>query len=172
MPVKNQLEIPIVTVRGQRVLLDSDLARLYGVSTGRFNEAVKRNLKRFPEDFAFVLSAEEALLLISQNAISKPARGGRTKPPRVFTEHGALMAASILNSERAVAMSVYVIRAFIEIREQLAANQTILKRLAEIDNTLLVHDASLRDIYQKLRPLLTPAPPALPKREMGFHTRS
>jgi hypothetical protein len=171
MPSKKSLEIPIVTVRGQRVLLDSDLAALYGVTTGRFNEAVTRNLKRFPEDFAFVLSPEEVLLLISQNAISKPTRGGRTKPPRVFTEHGALMAASILNSDRAVAMSVYVIRAFIEIREQLAANQTILKRLAEIDNTLLIHDASLRDIYQKLRPLLT-APPAPPRREMGFHTRT
>lgn len=171
MPSKKSLEIPIVTVRGQRVLLDSDLAALYGVTTGRFNEAVTRNLKRFPEDFAFVLSPEEVLLLISQNAISKPSRGGRTKPPRVFTEHGALMAASILNSDRAVAMSVYVIRAFIEIREQLAANQTILKRLAEIDNTLLIHDASLRDIYQKLRPLLT-APPAPPRREMGFHTRT
>lgn len=173
MPSKKTLEIPIITVRGQRVLLDSDLAVLYGVTTGRFNEAVTRNLKRFPEDFAFVLSPEEVLLLISQNAISKPARGGRTKPPRVFTEHGALMAASILNSDRAVAMSVYVIRAFVEIREQLAANQTILKRLAEIDNTLLIHDASLRDIYQKLRPLLTapPTPPAAPRKEMGFHIR-
>ena len=169
MPALKEIEIPITTIRGQRVLLDSDLAALYGVSTGRFNEAVSRNMKRFPEDFAFSLSPDEVLLLISQNAISKPARGGRTKPPRVFTEHGALMAASILNSERAISMSVYIIRAFVEIREKLAANSTILKRLAEIDHTLLIHDASLRDIYQKLKPLIDPpAAPAAPKRQIGF----
>lgn len=174
MPSKKTLEIPIITVRGQRVLLDSDLAALYEVSTMAFNQAVKRNINRFPEDFSFVVTREEFLLLISQSVISKPARGGRTKPPRVFTEHGALMAASILNSDRGVAMSVYVIRAFVEIRERLAANQTILKRLAEIDHTLLIHDASLRDIYQKLRPLLTPSPEpqAKPRREIGFHAKS
>jgi hypothetical protein len=173
MPSKKTLEIPIITVRGQRVLLDSDLAALYEVPTKVFNQAVKRNLSRFPEDFSFALSGEEWLHLRSQIVTSSLSHGGRRYAPRVVTEHGALMAASILNSDRAVAMSVYVIRAFIEIREQLAANQTILKRLAEIDNTLLVHDASLRDIYQKLRPLLTapPAPPSSPKREMGFHTR-
>ena len=111
----------------------------------------------------------EFLVLISQFVISKPVgRGGRTKPPQVFTEHGALMAASVLNSDRAVAMSVYVIRAFVEIREKLAANATILKRLTEIDNTLLIHDASLRDIYKKLMPLLAP-PPAAPRRQIGFH---
>ncbi|WP_395753165.1 ORF6N domain-containing protein [Prosthecobacter sp.] len=169
MPAKKSIDVPIHTVRGQRVVLDSDLAVLYGVSTGRFNEAVKRNLKRFPEDFAFQLTPEEMLFLISQNAISKPAgRGGRTKPPRVFTEHGALMAASVLNSDRAIAMSVYVIRAFVEIREKLTVNAAILKRLAEIDNTLLIHDASLRDVYKKLMPLLTP-PPAPPRKQIGFH---
>lgn len=170
MPDKKEIEIPIANIRGQRVLLDSDLAALYGVSTMAFNQAVKRNLKRFPEDFSFVVSREEFILLISQSVISKSARGGRTKPPRVFTEHGALMAASILNSERAISMSVYVIRAFVEIREKLAANSTILKRLAEIDHTLLIHDASLRDIYQKLKPLLVPPPalPAPPKRQIGF----
>lgn len=169
MPVNKEIEIPIATIRGQRVLLDSDLAALHGVSTMAFNQAVKRNIRRFPEDFSFVVSQEEFLLMISQSVISKPARGGRTKPPRVFTEHGALMAASILNSERAISMSVYIIRAFVEIREKLAANSTILKRLAEIDHTLLIHDASLRDIYQKLKPLIDPpAAPAAPKRQIGF----
>ena len=169
MASKKSIDIPIHTVRGQRVVLDSDLAALYGVTTMAFNQAIKRNLKRFPEDFAFVVSREEFLLLISQSVISKPAgRGGRTKPPRVFTEHGALMAASVLNSDRAIAMSVYVIRAFVEIREQLAANNAILKRLAEIDHTLLIHDASLRDIYKKLMPLLAPPPPA-PRKQIGFH---
>ncbi len=159
--------IRILTIRDQKVVLDSDLARIYGVSTGRFNEAVKRNLKRFPEDFSFVLSGREFDELISQFAISKPARGGRTKLPRVFTEHGALMAASILNSERAVAMSIYVIRAFVELRERLAANAAIMKRLADIDHELLLHDGALRDIYDKLAPLLAP-PPDAPRPRIGF----
>lgn len=169
MASKKSIPVSIHTVRGQRVVLDSDLAALYGVSTMAFNQAVKRNLKRFPEDFSFVTSREEFLLLISQSVISKPeGRGGRRKPPRVFTEHGALMAASVLNSDRAIAMSVYVIRAFVEVREQLAANNAILKRLAEIDHTLLIHDASLRDIYKRLMPLLAPPPPA-PRKQIGFH---
>jgi hypothetical protein len=159
--------LPILTVRGERVVMDFALARIYGVTTGRFNEAVKRNLKRFPADFSFVVTRPEYEELISQNAISKPGRGGRTKFPRVFTEHGALMAASILNSERAIAMSVYVIRAFVEIRERLATNAVILKRLAEIDKTLVLHGTALSDIYQKLLPLLSP-PPDPPRRQIGF----
>jgi uncharacterized protein YydD (DUF2326 family) len=173
--------IRILAIREQKVVLDSDLAAIYGVTTGRFNEAVKRNLKRFPEDFSFVLTAGEnsalrsqiAILgrrrdqLISQNAISKPRRGGRTKLPRVFTEHGALMAASILNSERAIAMSIYVIRAFVELRDRLNANAAVLKHLGEIDHELLLHDAALRDIYEKLQPLLAP-PPEPVRPQIGF----
>jgi hypothetical protein len=159
--------IGILTIRKQKVVLDSDLAAIYGVTTGRFNEAVKRNRKRFPEDFSFVLTRDEFDQLISQNAISKPGRGGRTKLPRIFTEHGALMAASILNSDRAIAMSVYVIRAFVELRDRLGVNAAILKRLAEIDHGLLLHDTALRDIYEKLQPLL--APPQEPqRRQIGF----
>lgn len=168
--VKQKISKPnlsILVVRGERVVLDSDLARIYGVTTGRFNEAIKRNLKRFPADFSFVVTREEYEGLISQNAISKPGRGGRTKLPRVFTEHGALMAASILKSERAIAMSVYVIRAFVEIRETLVTNAAILKRLAEIDKTLVLHGSALSDIYQKLLPLLSP-PPDPPRRQIGF----
>jgi ABC-type uncharacterized transport system fused permease/ATPase subunit len=159
--------IRIFSVRGHNVALDADLAAIFGVGTGRFNEAVKRNLRRFPVDFSFVLSRNEFESLISQIAISKPRRGGRTKLPRVFTEHGALMAASILNSDHAIAMSIYVIRAFVEMREKIAANAAILKRLAEIDKTLLVHDTALRDILRKLQPLLTPAPDP-PKPRIGF----
>ena len=170
-PMKKQVtakpSLPILTVRGERVVMDFALAQIYGVTTGRFNEAVKRNLKRFPADFSFVVTRQEYEELISQNAISKPSRGGRTKLPRVFTEHGALMAASILNSERAIAMSVYVIRAFVEIRERLATNAVILKRLAEIDKTLVLHGTALSDIYQKLLPLLSP-PPDPPRRQIGF----
>lgn len=117
---------------------------------------MKRNARRFPEDFSFVLTRPEFDQLISQNAISKPNRGGRTKLSRVFTEHGALMAASVLNSDRAVAMSVYVIRAFVEMRETLTANDAILKRLAEIGRDLIVHGSALQDIYRKLLPLLPP----------------
>jgi hypothetical protein len=170
--------IPIHTIRGQRVVLDSDLAAIYGVSTTRFNEAVKRHLRRFPGDFSFVLtSAEFAHLrsqivtsnLMSQIATSRSSHGGRRKPPRVFTEHGALMAASILNSEQAIAMSVYVIRAFVDMRERLLAHADILRQLAQMDRKLLSHDLALQDIYEKLQPLLNP-PPAPPRREIGFHT--
>jgi hypothetical protein len=157
-------------VRDQRVILDTDLARLYGVQTFRLNEAVKRNRSRFPDDFLFQLTPSERGVLTSQIAMSKIGRGGRRTLPFAFTEHGALMAANILNSPRAVAMSVYVIRAFVKMREDLAANAVILKRLAEIDKTLLLHDGALRDIYQKLLPLLAP-PPGPPKPEIGFHVK-
>ena len=133
-------------------------------------QAVKRNADRFPEDFLFQLTPAEAAALRSQIVISKTGRGGRRYSPYAFTEHGALMAANILNSPRTVAMSVYVIGAFVKMREYLAANAAILKRLAEIDKTLLLHDGALRDIYQKLRPLLEP-PPSPPKPEIGFHVK-
>jgi hypothetical protein len=158
----------IRTVRKQRVILDTDLAKLYGVQTFRFNEAVKRNRSRFPEDFMFQLSKEEADALTSQIAMSKAGRGGRRTLPWAFTEHGALQAANILNSTRAVAMSVYVIRAFIRLREELAANATLEKRLAVIEKTLVSHDSALRDVIQKIRPLLIP-PPEPPRKRIGFH---
>ncbi|MCK9588586.1 MAG: ORF6N domain-containing protein [Terrimicrobiaceae bacterium] len=158
----------IRTVRKQRVILDTDLAKLYGVQTFRFNEAVKRNRSRFPEDFMFQLTKEEADALTSQIAMSKAGRGGRRTLPWAFTEHGALQVANILNSPRAVAMSVYVIRAFIRLREELAANTTLEKRLAVIEKTLVSHDAALRDVIQKIRPLLLP-PPEPPRKRIGFH---
>ena len=181
-------ELPIVTIRGHRVILDADLARLYGVPTKLFNEAFKRNRGRFPDDFAFQLTAEELEILRSQIAISSSQliapnddasnwsqiatasqkyRNVRFLP-WAFTEHGALMAANILRSRRAVEMSIYVIRAFVRLREHIAANHAILKRLAEIDRTLLQQDSALRDIYHKLLPLLEP-PPEPPKRRIGFH---
>lgn len=188
------IETLILTLRSQKVILDADLAELYGVPTFRFNEAFKRNRARFPEDFAFQLTAQEYAALramnSSRNAISSPQtienegvesnssqfatssrkhRGAAYKP-WVFTEHGALMAANILRSERAVEMSVFVIRAFVKMREQLAANATILKRLAEIDRTLLQQDQSLKVIWHKLQPLLQP-PPERPKRQIGFNPK-
>ena len=164
----------IYSVRDQRVILDNDLAKIYGVETRVLNQAVKRNECRFPQDFAFRLTADEAAevqRLRSQIVILKPGRGQHRKySPFAFTEHGALMAATVLNSPRAIAMSLYIIRAFVKMREDLAANAAILKHLAEIDKTLLLHDAGLREIYQKLRPLLEP-PPVPPKPEIGFHVK-
>lgn len=175
----------IFSIRGQRVVLDADLARLYGTPTFRFNEAVKRNAGKFPPDFRFQLTRREHAGLW-QAAISTPAarvgkagrinssqtamssRRGAAYRPWAFTEHGCLMAAMVLNSPRAVRMSLYVIRAFVRTREELAANGTILKRLAEIDRTLLEHDTALRTLWQRLQPLLAP-PPQPPLRRIGFH---
>jgi len=184
--MKNKAQdIRILTIRDQKVVLDVDLARIYGVTTKRLNEQLRRNRKRFPDDFAFQLTADEfeslrsqvatldkgtsgSELKRSQTATLKPGRGQHRKyRPWAFTEHGALQAANILRSERAIAMSVYVIRAFIELRERVAANAAILKRLAEIDKTLLQHNSALRDIYEKLLPLLSP-PPEPPRRQSGF----
>jgi hypothetical protein len=166
-------------IRGQRVILDADLAQMYDVPTKRFNEAFKRNRERFPEDFAFQLTGEESIILRSQIATSsleslsvtknsKFEHGGRRYFPWVFTEHGAVMAANILTGEHATRMSVFVVRAFVRMREHIAANQAILKRLAEIDKSLLEHDSALRDIYRKLLPLLEPSPDSPPKGKLGF----
>lgn len=158
-------------IRDRRVILDADLAALYGVETRALVQAIKRNADRFPEDFLFQLTRDEAAALRSQIVTLKPGRGQHRKYlPYAFTEHGALMAATVLNSPRAVAMSLYVIRAFVKMREDVIANAAIFKRLAEIDKTLLLHDTALRDIYQKLRPLLEPPPPA-PKPQIGFHMK-
>jgi hypothetical protein len=167
LEITPDVESLILTLRGQRVILDADLAKLYGVPTFRFNEAVKRNRHRFPDDFLFQLNREEAQGLTSQSAMSKPGSGGRRTLPWVFTEHGSLQASNVLNSPRAVAMSVYVIRAFIRLREVLAESHVMAKRLAELEKTLMMHDSALRDIYQKIRPLLLP-PPDPPRKRIGF----
>ena len=175
--------IRILTIRDEKVVLDVDLARIYGVSTRVLNQSLRRNKRRFPVDFAFQLSGDEYDAMRShiviaasgaKNQRSQIVIGSRRNiryRPWAFTEHGALQAANILRSDRAIAMSVYVIRAFIEQREKLAANAAILKRLAEIDKTLLEHDTVLRDIYQKLLPLLAP-PPEPTRRQIGFHGAS
>lgn len=151
----DKLEGPrILVVRGLRVILDEDLARLYGVTTKALNQAVRRNPRRFPAAFVISVANENLTSLKSQNVTSSLAWGGRRKPAFAFTEHGALMVASVLNSDRAIAMSVYVIKAFVKMREELTANETVLRRLAEMDKTLLIHDEGLRDLYQKLMPLL------------------
>ena len=181
------MKIPIRHIRDVAVILDADLAAIYGVPTKRLNEQVKRNRDRFPADFVFVLTAEEwrSLRLNESEAIGNQVdKGDRSQiatgstsakhrdkraRPYAFTEHGALMAANVLRSAAAVKMSVFIVRAFVRQRELLAGNEAILRRLAEIDKTLILHDRGLRDLYQKLLPLLQP--PAAPKRELGFHVR-
>ena len=159
----------LYTVRNEPIVLDSDLALLYGVETRVFNQAIRRNRYRFPSDFAFPLTKEEWSLLRSQIVTLKRGRGQHRKYfPWAFTEHGAIMAATILNSERAVAMSVYVVRAFVKMRRELLTNATLEARLETIEKSLLTHDAALRDVYQKLKPLLLP-PPEKPRRRIGFH---
>jgi phage regulator Rha-like protein len=170
MPAPIEKFPSIHTFRGSKVILDSDLAKLYGVTTKRLLEQMRRNADRFPPDFCFQLKNEEMTALRSQIATSKRGRGGRRYPPWVFTEHGALMAANVLNSSHAVQMSIFIVRAFLRMREELASRAGILKRLAAIDRKLLVHDVVLRDIYRKLQPLLAP-PPARPSREIGFHVK-
>jgi hypothetical protein len=176
-PVPDVLSL-VLTLRGKRVLLDSDLARLYGVPTKRLNEQVRRNVDKFPGDFAFQLTREEVTNLKSQFAtsssedsynqgISSASHGGRRKLQWAFTDYGAIQAANVLNSPAATAMSIYVVRTFAQMRETLLTSTAILKRLAEIDKTLIEHDGALRAIWHQLQPLLQP-PPEPPKRRIGF----
>jgi hypothetical protein len=161
----------ILILRGCRVLLDNELAALYGVTTKRFNEAVKRNLARFPADFMFRLDIGEASALRSQFATLKAGRGQHRKYlPYAFTEHGAIMAAMILNSARAVEMSVYVVRAFVQLRELLASNKELAKRLddleARVTRKLATHDEAITGIIKTIRELTNPPEPK--KRSIGF----
>jgi hypothetical protein len=176
----------IHTLRDQKVVLDADLAELYPVSTKAFNQAVRRNHRRFPKDFVFQLTSQEVARLRSQFVtLDKSAEGSALRSqivtlknrrrgqhrkylPFAFTEHGAVMAAMVLRSERAMALSVYVIRAFLRMREELTTSAALLQRVAGIDRHLFEHDAVLRDIYEKLEPLLQAADDARRPR-IGFH---
>lgn len=154
----------ILMIRGQRVLLDSDLAQLYGLETKKFNQQIRRNLERFPSDFMFELATEEFETLRSQNVTSN--RGGRRYLPMVFTEHGAIMAASVLNSPRAVEMSVYVVRAFVQLRELLVDHKALAAKLAELEKRVAGHDSALAEVISALRALM--AQPQSTKRPIGF----
>jgi hypothetical protein len=162
-----QISSSILFFRRQRVLLDSDLASLYGVTTKRFNEQVRRNLARFPADFMFQLTAEEVIALRSQFATSKLGRGGRRYAPYAFTEHGAIMAATILNTPLAVEMSVYVVRAFVQLRDILGSNKELARRLDELERKLASHDQAITGILNAIRQLMSP-PPEPKRRGIGF----
>ena len=159
----------ILSVRDQRVILDSDLAALYGVETKVFNQAVKRNADRFPDSFRFQLSKEEFDALRSHFVTSNEGRGGRRYLPFVFTEHGALMAANVLNSPRAIKMSVALIEAFIRLRQEFAGTIVLAQKLAEIEKTVVQHDTALKELFRAIRPLLLP-PPDPPRKRIGFHS--
>jgi hypothetical protein len=157
----------ILLIRGQKVILDSDLARLYGVTTNRFNEQIKRNLKRFPDDFMFQLEPEETRVLRSQFATSKRGSGGRRYSPYAFTEHGAIMAASVLNSPQAVKVSVYVVRAFVKLREMLANSRLLANRLTLLESKLHKHDGQIVSLIEAIQQLMEPSPERKRKR-IGF----
>ncbi len=165
----------IVVLRGQRVMLDADLAALYGVTTKRLNEQGRRNLERFPSDFMFQLKNQEIAILRSQFATSSSdarslAWGGRRYTPHAFTEHGALMAPMVLNSPRATEVSVYVVRAFVELRDMLVAHKELAKRLDELESRLerklATHDQAIAGILDAIRQLMAPEPTK--KRRIGF----
>ena len=165
----DKVESAIYLVRGQRVMLDSDLAAIYQVTTKQLNQQLKRNLNRFPDDFSFQLTAKDLTNLRSQ-IVTSSFHGGRRYRPWVFTEHGAIMLASVLNSDVAVQASVRVVRAFVRLREMVAANAELAGKLTELERRLDSHDEAIVDLFAALKRLLE-APEAKPKREIGFHVR-
>ncbi len=160
------IENRIYFIRGHKVMLDSDLAALYGVRTGRLNEQVVRNKKRFPEDFTFRLTRDEYYNLISQNAIS--SYGGRRKWPLVFTEQGIAMLSGILNSDRAIAVNIAIMRAFVRIRQLISFNKELVQKLAEIENKIGRHDQSINELFAIVGRILPYD--EQPKKKFGFDT--
>ena len=165
-----RVEKLIHLARGEKVLLDADLAKLYGVETRALNQAVRRNLSRFPPDFMFQLAREEADILFrsrSQSVILNK-RGKNIKYlPCAFTEQGVAMLSSVLRSERAVQVNVAIMRAFVSLRQMLAANDTLSRKLAELERRLEGHDKGIKSLFDAIRELMRP--PARPRREIGFH---
>ncbi len=162
-----EVERRIHIVRGARVMLDFELAELYDVPTMRLNEQVSRNEDRFPPDFSFVLEAHEVSVLISQNAISKPGRGGRTKPPRAFTLEGIAMLSSVLRSETAVRVNVAIMRAFVRMQRLFATPGDLVTQLQQLSETVQLHDTQIRAVIDALHRMLAP-PPDTAKRRIGF----
>jgi hypothetical protein len=163
----DEIEPAIYVIRGHRVMLDADLATLYGVPTHRLNEQVSRNKERFPEDFAYQLTRQEFASLISQIAISKQGRGGRRKPPWVFTEQGVAMLSSVLKSPTAVRVNIEIMRAFVRMRRLMATPGELVEQLTKLKETVQLHDGQIRAIAQVLQQMMEK--PAAPQRRIGFH---
>ena len=164
---RERIERHILLMRGQKVMLDSHLAELYGVSTKRLNEQVRRNLNRFPADFMFRLSRAEFQVLRSQSATSKRGRGGRRYTPMAFTEQGVAMLSSVLRSERSAQVNVAIMRAFVKLREMIASHVDLARKLAEIENK---YDAQFKVVFEAIRTLMTS--PVKPIRRIGFHAET
>jgi ORF6N domain len=156
----------ILVLRNQKVILDSDLAELYGVSVKQLNQQVKRNRDRFPSDFIFTVTSAEYKNLRSQIVTSTSRHGGRRYLPHAFTEHGAIMAATVLNSKRAIEMSIFVVRAFVRMREAFLDNQRIETKLAELENRIDSHEGSIEELVEAIRELIAPLPAN--NRRIGF----
>lgn len=161
--VVEMIEKKIYLIRGHKVMLDRDLAELYEVPTRRLNEQVKRNITRFPADFMFQLSDEEAENLRSQIATSSSGHGGRRYLPYVFTEQGVAMLSSVLNSERAVQVNIAIMRTFVKLRQMLASNAELARKLAAMEKK---YDRQFKVVFDAIRQLMTP--PEKPKRKIGF----
>jgi len=167
LPEKQILKI-IVTIRGERVIIDSDLAAIYGVETRRLNEQIRRNIDKFPEDFMFQLTKEEYDNLKSQFATSSSGWGGRRKTPLVFTEHGALQAANVLNSRQANKMSVFIVRTFIRLREMVQKNDKLSRKVEQLEKRVSDHDHILIDLVREIRKIVDAPDPKPNRRAIGF----
>lgn len=172
--VAPSIEPLIRILRNQRVILDSDLARIYGVSTKVLNQAVKRNADRFPNDFVIQLTRKEWEGLRSQIVTSNTTRGGRRYTPQAFTEHGAVMAANVLNSHLAITMSVYVVRAFVKLREVLVGYKELREKLDEIERKLTgrqeVHEKAILQLFKQMKRITDSPAPVKASRQIGFRT--
>lgn len=166
----DQIQNMVRVVRGQRVMLDSDLARLYGVTTTRLNQQVARNRSRFPDDFAYQLTRQEFAALMLQNVISKAGRGGRRKLPWAFTEHGVAMLSSVLRSPMAVRVNIEIMRAFVRLRRLMATPGELVEQLARMAETVQLHDEQIKAIVEALSQMM--AAPEKPQRRIGFHVQS
>jgi hypothetical protein len=167
IPVQ-QIAQGILHLRGQKVILDYDLSRLYGIETRALKQAVRRNRERFPADFMFELSAPEIEIVVSQFVIPSRRRMGGARP-MAFTEQGVAMLSSVLNSERAVKVNIAIMRAFVKLRETLESNRELARKFAELEQRVGKHDEEIGAILDAIRQLM--APPAKPRREIGFHVR-
>jgi hypothetical protein len=165
----NEIENMVRLVRGQRIMLDFDLAKLYGVTTAALNQAVKRNAERFPEDFAYHLTQQEFTNLMSQNVISSSGYGGHRKLPRAFTEHGVAMLSSVLRSPTAVRVNIEIMRTFVRLRRLMATPGELVEQLTRLAETVQLHDDQIKTIAQVLGKMMER--PAEPKRTIGFHVK-
>ena len=163
------IETKIYLIRGQKVMIDSDLARLYGVSTKNLNKAVKRNMERFPEDFMLQLTLDEFKSLRFQFGTSKKGRGGRRHLPFAFMEQGVAMLSSVLQSRRAIQVNIVIMRVFVKLKQILSTHKDLVYKLNELERKIEKHDVEIQSIFEAIRQLMAP-PPEPPKRRIGFHS--